>query len=322
MNNINTKVSIKPSLTEVCALYCDERPLRPSTVRMYTYVTGLFERDTGISALEDITAERLLEWRDDVVARSTTTTFNNYHRHLRSLLNFCVELGLIESNPMSRIKPFTRANTRRKACSRKDILKLCNHLKSDTQNSASPVILAIVLTLYYTGIRCSQLCGLIWRDIDFEQNTIRLRKYHSKNGREWHIPLHNSLRPWLEDLRIDAVDRFADFSESDQVFRIQAYSSRYMGDRLTPMQLTDIFRRFSLRCGVKVTPHKIRHLFATSLANQHREDYEKTGDVPVTLVSIKEILGHSNIATTVSYIEPRLSGQRVVIKGLEDLDDF
>lgn len=55
------------------------------------------------------------------------------------------------------------------------------------------------------------------------------------------------------------------------------------------------------------------------LANQESEKAGKS-DAPLTLVALKEILGHRNIATTVSYIEPRLASQRRVLGGIEPLD--
>ena len=310
------------TLTGICARYCRERPLRPNTVRMYNRVVSLFERDTGISRLDDLTMDRLLQWRDDVASRSSITTFNNYRRHVMALLNFCVDQGFIEINPMKRLKPYTRANARRRGCTKAELLSACQFLSSDRDNPASPVMLAIILTLYYTGVRCAQLCGLSWQDIDFDDNTILLRKLHSKNGREWRIPMHDTLGRKLQAIKKDQFGRFAGIDKSSQVFRIQLYSNLYAGDRLTPEQLSCAFMRVSKRCGVRISPHRIRHLFATILANQHHGDYAGTGEPPATLVAIKEILGHTNITTTAGYIEPSLSTQRALIGDIEDLDDF
>ena len=47
-------------------------------------------------------------------------------------------------------------------------------------------------------IRCAQLCGLTWEDIDFQENTILFREQHSKTGDKWHIPLHEDLHGTLQ----------------------------------------------------------------------------------------------------------------------------
>ena len=50
-------------------------------------------------------------------------------------------------------------------------------------------------------------------------------------------------------------------------FRIQRYSTRYRGDRLVPEQCSGIFKRTTAKYKMEVSPHKIRHLVATILAN-------------------------------------------------------
>ncbi len=64
-----------------------------------------------------------------------------------------------------------------------DLEKLCNFLEKGPR-PLSWIILNMVQTLFYTGMRRSQLCGLIWSDMDFQENTLLLRKRHSRNGRE------------------------------------------------------------------------------------------------------------------------------------------
>ena len=306
----------KQDLACICARYCHERPLRPVTIQGYTRLVERFMNDTNVRRVDGVTREILLAYRDQVVERSSPTTYNNYHRHLRALLNFCVDQGLIDENPILKIKPFTRVNVRRKGCTQEDLETLCQFLESDTR-PLSPIILNMVLTLFYTAMRRAQLCGLIWQDIDFGDNTILLRKQHSKNGREWRIALHNDLRDRLVKMKQDARERFPDFSETDQVFWIQRYSTGYSGERLTPDQFAGILRRAARRSGVRISAHMIRHLVATTLANQDPGEFHENGEIPATLNTIKDFLGHESISTTIGYIEARLSTQRQVIKGLE-----
>ena len=108
-----------------------------------------------------------------------------------------------------------------------------------------------------------------------------------------------------------------DFSEEEQVFLIQRHSTAYVGERMTPNQLAGIMRRFTSRADIKITPHQIRHLVATTLANRDMDDFQESGTIPSSLNNIKDFLGHENISTTIGYIEPRISNQRKLIKGLE-----
>ncbi len=77
-----------------------------------------FCRDTGFRTPEEVTLHELPRWRDSVVTRSSTTTSNNCHRHLRAALHYYVELELMAENPILQLKPLTRYNTRRKACTK------------------------------------------------------------------------------------------------------------------------------------------------------------------------------------------------------------
>ncbi|MCY4148446.1 MAG: hypothetical protein OXF73_03640 [Gammaproteobacteria bacterium] len=147
-------------LIRICEQYCRERPLHPATVIGYMKLPRLFVKDTSVHRADRITREVLLEWRDQVAERSSKTTFNNYHRHLRALLNFCVELELIGTNPILKVKQFTRVNVRKKGCTLEQLHELCSYLESDSRPLSS-FVLNIVLALFFTGMRRPQLCGLI-----------------------------------------------------------------------------------------------------------------------------------------------------------------
>ena len=316
MNNTNTSIN-NLDLIEICERYCRERMLRTASADSYRRCIGVFIGDTGISTVDAITTEILVEWRDQVRERCEPASFNTYHTHLRAILNECVRRKYLDENPLDQISQFRRTGARRKACTQEELESVCQFLQSDTQNPSSVIGLNGALTIYYTGMRRAQLCGLQWQDIDFPGRTIHYRNQHSKTGAEWKIPLHEDLHDILLRMKVDAERRFPGFRKSDQVFFLQRYSPRHVGDRMTEDQFSRILKRASKRCGVRVTAHSIRHLFATILANQ--EAGTDSGDIPLTLVAVKDILGHRNLSTTIGYIEPRLSAQREVIKGIRGL---
>lgn len=308
---------LQTDLTYICECYCRERDLRPATIENYTRVVQRFIENTGVRRIDEITKPVLLKWRTAVGNRSSTTTYNNYHRHMKAVLNYCVEERLIDENPFLSVKPYRRVSGRRAPPSNDDMVALFEYLESDTDDPLSPFYLTMVETLYFTGMRSSQLCGLVWSDIDFETDTILLRKQYSKTGKEWRIALHEDLSETLLDFMIDAKTRFREgFHESDQVFWIQRYCSSYSGGRLTPDKVTGIFKRLNRRIGILVSAHRIRHLFATIAANSHRKEGDDSTDCPMSLVSLQEILGHENITTTTGYIKPQISMQRVVMKSI------
>ncbi|MCY4219637.1 MAG: site-specific integrase [Gammaproteobacteria bacterium] len=315
MDNSNSNDK-KYDLIKIYEDFAHERDHQPPTKVSYRKVINTFTKNTSITRVDQITKEVILLWRDAVVERSSKSTFNSYRRHLLSILNYCVEIELIENNPIQKVKQYTHVGGRKKGCSKKDLNTLIHFLRNDWR-TLSYFFLMIVVTLYFTGIRRSQLCGLIWHDIDFKENLILLRKTHSKSRKEWKIPLHSELRPYLLDMKMDTMEQFEDFREDDQIFMVQRYSSEYVGDRLLPDQLTGIMRRISTRSGVKISAHMIRHLVATLLSNRDDGEEYRNGEIPHTLNGIQEFLGHANIATTIAYIEPSIALQRKVIKSLD-----
>ena len=321
MKHVNSVYSKNPGLMDACRDHCRERCLRPYSVDVYANVIQRFMRETGVTTPDQITVNILLAWRDDVAARSSVTTFNNYFRHLRAILNTCVRKRYINENPILLIEQFRNDNKRRKACTAQELTILCQHLNKDTDNPLSLFTLRAVITIYYTGMRRSQLCGLRWSDIDFDRHTIFYRGEHSKNGKAWSIPLHRDLMMILFNMKHEAKGLLYNFREADQVFCVQRWCPRFKGVRMTPEQFSDILKRAARRCGVKVSSHRIRHLMATILANQGSEDL-KPGDIPLTLVSLKDLLGHKDISTTISYIEPRLASQRKMLEGLKGFGEI
>ena len=302
-------------LTEICERYCKERMLRTASADSYRRCIGVFIGDTGVRTVDAITSEILFEWRDQVVLRCKPASFNTYYTHLRAIVNYCLRKRYIAESPLLGTRWSRRAPRRRKACSQEEVNRLCQYLLSCTDLPWSRFALNMVLTFYYSGIRRAQLCGLEWRDIDFGQRIIHLHSEHSKTGEAWKIPLHQDLHDILLRMKEDAKRRFPDFRNSDQVFLIQRYSPLHKGSRMTPDQLSKIMQKSAKRCGVYVSAHRMRHLFATILANQET----RSGEAPLTLVALKDILGHRSITTTVGYIEPRLETQREVMKGIKGL---
>ena len=306
------------TLLSVLEQYSQAKSHRPDTVHHYFTQVKRLEKDTGIRFLDQISFDLLLDWRRQIIDRSSPTNWNNYHRHMRALLNYCVEQGLIPENPLTKIKQSNRANTRRERCSIDDLQQCINFLENEIGDpELSTFTMNMLLVVYFTGIRRSQLVGLVWSDINFDDDTILLRKMHSKTAHQWTIPMHPDLRPPLSLMKSDIRQKVGQaFSEDDQVFLIQRYSNKFAGERMKPMQVTGIFQRLARKTKTRIGLHSIRHLVATQLANQFSRNPHSAHS---SLVHIRDLLGHGDIKTTVGYIETDMSTQRQLIEGLNNI---
>ncbi|MBI2775017.1 tyrosine-type recombinase/integrase [Candidatus Dependentiae bacterium] len=140
---------------------------------------------------------------------------------------------------------------------------------------------AVFELLYATGIRCSELVHIKISDIDIEQKTIRI---YGK-GRKERIALFGQK---AKDIMLSylANERPQATSQSDRLFlnnRNEPLTTRSV------QRIIEMFRAF-LKIKKEITPHKLRHSFATHLLNQG-----------VDLRTLQELLGHKTLASTEKY---------------------
>lgn len=140
---------------------------------------------------------------------------------------------------------------------------------------------AILELMYATGIRCSELIHIKLRDIDLENKTIRII---GKGNKERIVLFGNKAKERI--VTYIKHERPETTQEEDALFLNQ------WGGALTSRSIQRIivmFRQF-LKIERAITPHKIRHSFATHLLNQG-----------VDLRIIQELLGHKTVASTERY---------------------
>lgn len=135
--------------------------------------------------------------------------------------------------------------------------------------------------LYATGIRCSELVGIKLEDINMEEKAIRI----FGKGKKERIVLFGD----------KAKDRIMSYLSQE---RIPAFSKKeflfvnYRGAQLTSRSIQRIFEMFRkfLQLERHITPHKIRHSFATHLLNMGTD-----------LRVVQELLGHKTLSSTEKY---------------------
>ncbi len=160
------------------------------------------------------------------------------------------------------------------------------HLLDNTQDEQLPTKRpirdkTIFELLYATGMRCSELVSIRIGDIDMENKTVRI----SGKGSKERIVLfgdkaRNKIRQYL------AAERPHVHDASEKLFlnnRGTALTSRSI------QRIIEMFRQF-LKIDRPITPHKIRHSFATHMLNQG-----------VDLRVVQELLGHKTLSSTEKY---------------------
>lgn len=298
---------------ELCEEYLRVSALRPRTEVSYRNVVGAFVNDTQAKDLDEVTLELVISWRDDVLSRATETTWHTYQRTLRALWNYAIDQKYVKENPFRKVRSPRRGAKVKKTLSSSTVLNAIQHLEQcNGSDKFKPAWfwLTVFKTLIHTGMRTQQLVSMRWRDINFDEGTILLSYVGSKSRREWLIPIPRRIDDDLHNLAV--VSRKYSHKtmkqlRNEQVFRIQLFNDAYAGTEMTSSQVFGFFRRLSQDLNVKISPHRLRHTFATILATQPNVD----------LRTLQYLLGHTDIRVTMGYVHPMPSVLKSALDSIE-----
>lgn len=142
---------------------------------------------------------------------------------------------------------------------------------------------AILEVLYGSGLRCSELLNLKLSDLHLDEGFLRVV---GKGGKERLVPLGKPAQASLRSYIRIARQNFLKGRSSPYLFL------NVRGQRLSRMGVWKILRGYTerLRLTKRVTPHTLRHSFATHLL-----------EGGANLRAIQEMLGHASISTTQLY---------------------
>jgi len=198
---------------------------------------------------------------------------------IRSFFKFLFRDGYIDNNPAGSI--FTPRADKKLP----EFLDYDRTIKLITSPSTDTLLglrdRALLEVLYSTGTRVSELSGLDIESIDLIAGVVKVRG----KGKKERMALlggeaQKSLRSYLNEIRSSRK------KDSRAVFLNK------WGTRLSDRSIRRLIDKYVKKCGIeqKISPHSIRHSFATHLINNGAD-----------LRSVQELLGHKNLATTQIY---------------------
>ncbi len=140
---------------------------------------------------------------------------------------------------------------------------------------------AIVELLYSSGLRVGELISLSVQDLDLSEQVIRVI---GKGNKERMVPFGNLAKQALEEYFLVRQTKLAAGEEA-------VFINKF-GKRLSARSIERLLEKLRVKAGIihKVTPHTLRHSFATHMLNGGAD-----------LRSIQELLGHANLSTTQKY---------------------
>jgi len=278
------------------------------TIENYDHYLTVFIEQTKITDPKDITNEKVRDFRMWLNRQSTGNnrsfgdtmkkkTQNYYLIALRTFLKFLTRRG-ITSLPADQIelaKVGERVIDVISAEELKRLLKAPDFEENPEKRARGHAILEL---LFSTGLRVSELCSLA-NDIDLKKDEFAIRGKGGKirvvflsDEAKDAIKTYLSLRKDMSDALFVKVSEEISRNEKLNVKNNLLQKNKKSDEGLTRRTIERIVKRYATLAGItkKVTPHVIRHCFATDLLSNGAD-----------IRSVQTMLGHANIMTTQIY---------------------
>ncbi len=207
---------------------------------------------------------------------------------LRQFYRYMISEGLREDDPTSTIESPKQGRTLPKTLTEEQVSNLIK--TAGAKGTAESTRLVCLLEMIYaTGLRVSELVGLPLSAINEDQECIIVT---GKAGRERMVPLtppaQKALNDYLAVRKIHAGGQDAS-TEGKWLFPSKTSDSGHLTRQRFAQLLKDLAKEAKMDNG-SVSPHVLRHAFATHLLNNGAD-----------LRSVQKMLGHADIATTQIY---------------------
>lgn len=197
---------------------------------------------------------------------------------LRVFFLFCQREGYLPANPIARVQNPRRPKKMPIYLIDSELQRLLE--APDRTDEIGRRDYAIIMTLGMTGVRLRELVSIDIGDVDFESRTIIV---FGKGAKERLIPMNEAV--------VTAIREYV--AARPRPARTEPLFLNRFGKRLSGRSVENIVKKYVELAGIEkenVSPHKLRHTFAT-LLHHHNVD----------LLEIKTLLGHQNLSTTQIY---------------------
>ena len=268
-----------------------EKNYSPLTVTAYNKDIDSFRSFCITNYKEDnistIPYSIIRSWIVDLVeSKISNRSINRKVSALKAYYNYLIKTKQLEKNPLQKHQALKVSKKVNIPFSQKEINEVLEifHNANDFEDIRDKLIIEL---LYTTGMRRSELMGLKNSAIDLSQNSVKVL---GKRNKERQIPLLNSVVKTIK--KYQKLRNNLTYTE-DYFFVTKKGKGMY--PTLIYRIINTYFSKISLK--EKKSPHVIRHSFATHLLDEGAD-----------LNSVKELLGHSSLASTQVYTHNSLKG--------------
>jgi integrase/recombinase XerC len=211
-------------------------------------------------------------------------TVNRKISSLRAFYRYLIRAGKTKNNPAGIVQ---NSKTEKYVPTFLSVDEIFDLLNVQSDGSILHIRKMAILELFYSsGLRLSELAGLDVHDLDMNQSLVKVR---GKGRKERIVPVGEPARKAVSKyLEITAGQRKSTSMHKDG----NPLFLNVRGGRITGRSIARIVDEATSKSGIgrKISPHALRHSFATHLLNAGAD-----------LRSIQELLGHESLSTTQKY---------------------
>jgi len=269
-----------------------EKNYSPHTVNAYlndiVFFQNFLQKEFEQDILQEVNYSQIRSWIvflvDDGISN---TSVNRKIASLKSFYKFLLKTKQIQVSPLLKHKALKTPKNLQIPFSEKELDTVLNHIEYAEGFEGTRDKLIIDL-LYATGIRRTELIHLKVFNVNSSTNTLKVL---GKRNKERILPI-------LPIISQQIISYFSERSNLEQIkdedYFFLTIKGVKMSDSLVYRLINDYFSMVSEK--VKKSPHILRHTFATHLLNNGAD-----------INSVKELLGHSSLASTQVYTHSSLS---------------
>lgn len=278
-----------PDPQAIVDAFCDQLWLRDGLAQaslaayrrdLGAWASWLSGRGRALGAADRSDVEAWLA--DQFCAKARATSIARRLSALRRFYRLQLEQGAVREDPTVRVKAPKKPRSLPKNLSEGQVEALLAAPDADATLGLRDR--AMLETLYATGLRVSELVGLKLGQVSLDAGVVRVL---GKGSRERLVPLGDEAIAWLKRYLADARPGLAGGAKTDHLFLTARRGP------LTRQAFWHLIKRYGTIAGIPtdtVSPHVLRHAFATHLLN-HGAD----------LRVVQLLLGHADITTTTIY---------------------
>tara|TARA_B100001057_G_scaffold254283_1_gene254532 strand:+ start:163 stop:1056 length:894 start_codon:yes stop_codon:yes gene_type:complete len=268
-----------------------EKKYSPHTVLAYSKDVESFLRFLKIrfnqGDLKKVNYSQIRYWITVLVDQDISNrSINRKISSLKTFYKFLVKIDELNCSPLSKHKAL---KTEKKVQIPFSVDEIRSVLDANIGSNFEAIRNKLIIELLYsTGIRRAELINLKLIDVDFSQNQIKVL---GKLNKERYIPLLENIQ---NTIRLYLKKRECLESIEDEFYLILTRKGKKIYNSLVYRIVKNYFLKTSVK--VKKSPHILRHSFATHLLSNGAD-----------LNSVKELLGHSSLASTQVYTHNNIS---------------